>query len=82
MTLATDLGNVIASEAACGLSYDQAAISAFIESKVPADDMNFPSLLQTMIMGQEYTLQEMSTSGKTAHCTQIARVAKSYGFIQ
>lgn len=82
MTLATDLGNILASEEICDLTYDQAAISAFIESKVPADDMSFPSMLQTMTMGQEYTLKDMSASGRTAHCTQISRVAKSYGFIE
>ncbi len=80
--LANDLGSVLGSEAACGLQFDQSAISAFIETKVKADDMSFASTLQTMVMGHEHQLQQMSVSAKTAHCTQIARVAKSYNFIR
>lgn len=82
MQIASALGTVIASEKPCGLSYDQAAISAYIESKVPADDMDFPGTLQMMVQGQEYNLGQMSESAKTAHCTQVARAAKSYKFIQ
>lgn len=82
MQTATALGSVLASEKPCGLTYDQAAIAAYIESKVSADDMSFPSTLQMMVQSQEYQLGEMSESSKTAHCTQIARVAKSYNFIQ
>ena len=80
MELATHLGSVLASEEACGLAYDQAAIAAFIEEKVPADDLGFPSMLSTMTSGAQYELQGMSASQKTAHCAQIKRIAKSYGF--
>lgn len=79
---ATALGSVLAAEKHCGFTYDQAAIAAYVESKVPADDMSFPSTLQMMVQGQEYQLSEMSESSKTAHCTQIARVAKTYNFIE
>lgn len=80
MTLANDLGSVLAAEEACGLSYDQAAISSFIEKNVPAEDMSFPSLLQTMVAGHEYSWPDMSRSAQTASCAQIGRIAKSYGF--
>lgn len=43
--------------------------------------MSFPSTLQLMTGGAEYELEEMSKSALTAHCTQIRRIAKSYGFI-
>ena len=82
MQVATALGSIIASEQYCGLAYDQGAIAAYIESKVPADDMSFPSTLQMMVAGAEFRFDEMSASAKTAHCTQISRVAKSYNFIQ
>ena len=65
-----------------GFEYDQAAIAAYIESEVPADDMSFASTLQMMVQGQGYQLDQMSKSSTTAHCTQIGRVAKSYKFIQ
>ena len=80
--IATALGSVLASEELCGLSYDQAAISAYVEANVPADDMSFPSTLQMMTQGQEYQLGQMTASAKTAHCAQITRVAKSFDFIK
>jgi hypothetical protein len=80
MALAVNLGDVLASEAFCGLTYDQAAISAFIDKHVKADDMGFTSTLQMMTEGKEIDLQKMSPSAKTAHCAQIARVARAYGF--
>lgn len=82
MSLANELGTVIGSEAACGLTFDQGAIAAFIEDEVAADDMGFASTLTMMVQGQEYMIEEMSKSARTAHCTQVARVAKSYGFIK
>lgn len=39
--VAMDLGVVIAAEEACGLAYDQAAIEAFVDKHVAADDMGF-----------------------------------------
>ncbi|MCO5082631.1 MAG: signal recognition particle [Rhizobiaceae bacterium] len=80
MQIANELGTVIASEEVCGLSYDQAAIEAFIAKKVSADDMSFASTLNMMVMGTEAQIGDMSASAKTAHCAQIKRVAKSYGF--
>ena len=82
MRLATDLGDVLASEEFCGLTYDQDAISTFIESKVKADDMSFTSTLRMMTDGVRYGLADMTDSQKTAHCRQTERVAKAYGFIK
>jgi len=82
LQVATDLGTVLGSEAACDLSYDHSAIAAFVEERVPADDMAFPSTLNMMAGGTEFEVQGMSQSLKTAHCTQIRRIAKSYGFIE
>ncbi|WP_461321330.1 signal recognition particle [Bradyrhizobium diazoefficiens] len=82
MNLANQLGSIIASEKACGLTYDQGAIAAFIEERVPANDMSFPSTLNMMVKGNEVQIEGMSPSAKTAHCTQVRRVAKSYGFVK
>lgn len=79
---ATNLGAVLAAEAFCGLSYDQAAIQAWIEANVPADAMDFPSTLSMMTSGSEFQQNEMSGSAKTAHCSAIARTAKHYGFVK
>ncbi len=80
MEVINDLSTVIASEDFCGLTYDQAAIAAFVEAKVPADDMGFASSLNIQVTGSRYMNDKMTASAKTAHCTQITRVAKSYGF--
>jgi hypothetical protein len=82
MQLATDLGNLLGSEKFCDLQYDQGAIQKFIESRVKENDMEFTSLLTTMTEAAKLENSDMSPSAKTAHCTQTARVARSYGFIQ
>ncbi|UWU80723.1 signal recognition particle [Bradyrhizobium huanghuaihaiense] len=80
MNLANELGSILASEKVCGLTYDQAAIAAFVEQRVPANDMSFPSTLNMMVTGNAVQIEGLSPSAKTAHCTQVRRVAKSYGF--
>jgi hypothetical protein len=78
--LANQLGTVIGSEQACGLSYDQDAIQRFINDHVSASDMEFPTMLSTMVDGTKVEIESMSQSALTAHCTQIRRIAKHYGF--
>jgi hypothetical protein len=82
MELSHNLGMTLASEELCGLHYDQDAIAAFIEKKVPADDMSFAGSLNIMTIGSGVQIKEMSPSSLTAHCAQMKRVAKSYGFIK
>jgi hypothetical protein len=76
------LGNVIGSEEFCGLHYDQDAIKFFIEKHVDHDDMQFIGDLDMHVSVIESHNKEMSTSQKTAHCAQVTRVARSYGFIK
>lgn len=80
--VAAEIGSVIGSEDACGLVYNQAAISAWISENVPPDRMDFASLLQVQVMGQGYMLGQMSESAKTAHCAAIAQTAKHFGFVE
>lgn len=82
MTLAMNLGDVLASESYCSLSYDQSAILAFIARNVEASDMGFTSTLSMMTMGKTAELSDMSASSKVAHCAQIARVAHANGFVR
>lgn len=81
MTLANELASVLASEELCGLAYDQGAIAFFIEKRVRADDLSFANYLRLMTSGQEVQLKSITPSSKTAHCAQIRRVAKAYGFV-
>ncbi len=82
MTLANALGTVLASESRCTLTYNQDAIAAFIEQSVPASDLNFAPMLNTMTMGQELQFEEMSESSQTAHCAAVKQSAKHFGFIE
>ncbi|MBP7242348.1 hypothetical protein [Amaricoccus sp.] len=81
MSFANDLGMILASEEACGMTYDQAAIQALIETTVPADDMSFASTLSVMTQGQAFSLREMSRSSLAAHCASISRTAKHFGLV-
>jgi hypothetical protein len=80
MKLVIGLADVLASEQFCGLNYDEAAIRAFIDKNAPADDMTFNNALELITAGSRRENQRLSASEKVAHCEQIVRVAKSYGF--
>lgn len=80
MSVAQSLGDVMASEEVCGLAYDHDKVAAYVEKTVPATDMEFTSMLNLMTMGAKAQTDDMSASSKAAHCAQIRRVAKSYGF--
>jgi hypothetical protein len=84
MKLGLDLkmGSVLGSENFCCLSYDQAAIKAFVEKYVSADDMNFANSVRALTLATKTQTEKMSISEKTAHCTQIERIAKFYGFMK
>ncbi|AZV00403.1 hypothetical protein pthi1_p38 [Paracoccus phage vB_PthS_Pthi1] len=81
MIRAGELGSVLASEEICGLSYKQAAIEAWIDKNVPADDIMFASSLDTAVMGGKFGYRDQTTSERTAHCAAIKKTAKHYGFI-
>lgn len=79
---AFQIGDLIGSEAGCGLAFDQGAIQRFIESKVSDADMDFTGSMNSHANAVAYRLQSFSASQKTAHCTQVKRVAKKYGFLK
>jgi hypothetical protein len=78
--VALELGTVIGSEEACGLTYAQDVIKRFINDHVKATDMSFPSMLNAMTTGTKYQIENMSKSSLTAHCAQVRRIAEKYGF--
>ena len=77
-----NLGTVIGSETYCGLTYDQGAIKAFIEKHVTSRDLDFVGDLDMRVSNVGSAVEHMSASQKAAHCTQVTRAAKSYGFIK
>lgn len=82
MTHAVNLGNVIASENKCNLSYDETAITNWIDDNVDASDMSFPSTLNMMITGSKHQISKLSGSAETAHCKSVMNTARHYGFIE
>ena len=81
--LERNLGSVLGSETACGLTYDQDAIRSFIVKNADANDMSFARNVASYTAGTKFEIEKMmSASSLTAHCTQIRRVAKQYGFIK
>lgn len=79
MRNATSLGNIIGSAEACELEIDTAAVAAWIEEKVPADDMEFISTLNMMTDGTRYSVDEMSDLQVATHCIQVRRSAVANG---
>lgn len=82
MKAANALGNLLGSETACGLTFDQEAVSRYIDENVPADDMEFAPMLDMMATGAEVQIKEMVGSRKAAHCRLVERAAKSHSFIK
>jgi hypothetical protein len=80
--VAESLGTIIASEGACGLAYDQAAIADYIDAHVPPDAMEFPSYLDLMVRAGELTLEDQSPGARAAHCHAVERTARHYLFIE
>ena len=80
--LANSLGSLLASEEYCGLSFDQDAISSFIDNNVDAKDLEFPSSLRAMTRVARDDLNSLNESEKTAHCRQITRLALSFEFLK
>lgn len=82
ITLATELGAVLAGGELCGYTFDSAAIIAFVRDNVPPDDMSFPSMLTTMVTGSKFQLQDLSQSALIAQCAAVENTARHYGFMK
>jgi hypothetical protein len=80
--LAYQLGDVVGSEDACGLSFDAAAVAAFVETTVAADDMAFAGRMDGAARIMRHKIEGFGAAQRAAHCAQIRRVAKTYGFVK
>ena len=75
------LGDILGAEQHCDLTYDQAAIAAWIEATIPADRLDFASTVDGLANLARFTLDGQSLSQRTAFCTSIRRAAAHLGFI-
>jgi hypothetical protein len=85
------LGNILGSKTACGLEYDENAIQEFMIKQVEGpmheciDERKYTTFALAVdedasVMKKQ--AEEMPKSHLAAHCIQIRRVAKQYGFIK
>lgn len=81
-TLAQELGTLLGSEEPCALSYDQDAISTWIDANVDAASMSFAGTLSMMTDAAAFSIVDMSESSRTAHCRSVERAAVHAGFIE
>ena len=79
--VASDLGQLIAAEEFCDLSYNHDAIDAYIDSRVDHADMGFPQMLAGQVAVAEYTIEGMSDTNRRAHCRAVAATARVHNFI-
>jgi hypothetical protein len=82
MELASNLGAVLAGGDKCGYTFDSSAIIAFVRENVPADDMGFAALLNTMTIGAGGQLDSLSDSAFIAQCAVVEQTAWHFGFMK
>lgn len=78
---AEQLGNLLGSETACGLTFDKDAVRAYIEKNVPASDLDFTRNLNTDVRLAEYRAKKMGSTQQAAHCFQVKRNAEALGLL-
>lgn len=81
MEAAENLGNLLASEDMCGLSYDHDAIDAYVDANVDHTDMGFAGNLTSFIAMADMMLGDHSETARRAHCRAIEGTARHHGFI-
>jgi hypothetical protein len=81
MKLANAMGAVLASEEPCSLSYDPAAIEAFIAELVDPADLDFAPQLAIQTRGVGHQIERMTPNQLVAHCATVRRSAEAFGFI-
>jgi hypothetical protein len=82
MELASNLGAVLAGGDKCGYTFDNDAVIAFVREHVPADDLGFAAMLNTMTQGAGFQLEELSEAAFIAQCAVVEQTAKHYGFMK
>lgn len=81
MSASEQLGKMIAYEKACGIAYNQEAISNWIDKNYPGD-MEFANMLSLDIRLEKSGIERRSPIEINIACTSIRRAAKDRGFIE
>lgn len=78
---AQELGTILGSEEFCAITINEDGLDAYIDARVPADDLDFADDLNGLVGLQGFQNQNMSASQKRAHCRQVKRSGKHHGLI-
>lgn len=81
MTLASDLGAVLAGGEACGYTLSNSAVIAFVQENAPAEDVGFAAMLSAMTTGHKATLDGLSDTALIAQCAVVEKTARHFGFM-
>jgi hypothetical protein len=82
LQLAMSFGDVLGAETACGMDIDPAKVESFIQSKVDGSNLEFMSTVHTSVAVSPGKFKQMSPSLRSAHCTQMKRLAKSFKILR
>jgi hypothetical protein len=77
-----EFGALLGAEEPCGMTFDKAAVQAYIEKHVDAHDIGFAPNVTMMAQGQKLQYDGLSESAQLVFCTQQRRVAKQFGFVK
>ena len=80
--LSQNLGDVLAAEGVCGLTFDQAALAKWIDEHVRPDDMEFIGNLNMHVYARLDEYQALEGTRKALLCQQTTRVARSLHFMK
>ena len=78
---ARELATILAAEGPCGFAYDPAALEAFIDSRVGAENTGFLATLSVPLGAAKLRMEQMSGSEKVVYCRQAGRNAQAFGFL-
>ena len=76
------LGTIVGSEKLCGLTFDPAALAAFVAQHIAADDIEFASNLQSETLELRVLDRDITSGEKIARCAQVKRNAEHFGFLK
>ena len=76
-----EFGQLVGSEAGCGLSFKPEAVERVIRENVAAGDLEFNYTFGAYVSMEADDVREMSSTEKIVHCTTTERNARALGLI-
>lgn len=78
----SDFGELLGTEARCGLTFDQDVIAALVDEKMQAGDLAFSGIVTAYASISDGRLQTATDSAKTVICRAAATNAKALGILK